>query len=108
MRMSPKKIFLWTLGIQIAFCALVILTTIWTFEIYRYAMIPYLPFAYLWEQFVPWGRDRDQIVIAMTLWIPLIGCMVYSGIAYVIAISAKDNKRNHPSEPKASSGSGAP
>jgi hypothetical protein len=67
----------------------VVLTTLWTFEVYRYAMLPYWPFAFAWERLVPSGRDRDQVPMALFLWIPLIGCVTYSTVAYVVALLAK-------------------
>jgi hypothetical protein len=86
---SPRKVFGVALAAQVTFCALVILTTVWTFEIYRYAMLPYWPVAFAWERFLPWGKDRDQVSMALSLWIPLIGCVSYSAVAYVVALIAK-------------------
>jgi len=85
---SPKKVFGVAFAAQVMFCALVLLTTVWTFEIYRYAMLPYWPVAFVWERLLPWGRDRDQVSLALSLWIPLIGCITYSVVAYVVALVA--------------------
>ena|ERR1043166_3217681 len=92
MRASPEKIFFRALGLQLAFCAAVMFTTIWTFEVYRYAMVPYWPIAFAWERLLPWGKDRAQLSIALTLWIPLVGCVGYSGLVYLVALVTRKKK----------------
>ena len=75
---SIKSSFWIAEGIQVLAYGLFLLTTLWTTEIYRYYTFAYWPIAYLWERLLPWGRDRDQIVSAIFVWIPLFGSLTYS------------------------------
>ena len=81
---SLKNSFWIALGIQLAAYLVFLLTTIWTDEIYHYYIRVFLPIGYLWERLLPWGRDRDQIVSAIFIWIPLIGSVTYSLCVFIL------------------------
>jgi ABC-type phosphate transport system permease subunit len=89
MSTSPKKVFVSALIVQVVYCALAVLISVWSLRIFGLMMIPYFPVAFAWERLLPWGRDRDQVAMALFLWVPLIGTLAYSAIAYFIARGAK-------------------
>ena len=54
-------------------------------------MLLYLPISVIWEFLIPWGKGRSNIPVVLFLWVPLLGTIVYSGVAYVIANGRKKN-----------------
>jgi hypothetical protein len=95
------RVFCWIWGVQFLLYALVVITTLWSWELYPRYMFLYYPVGVFWERVLPWGRDRGQIPWALFLWIPLIGSLVYSSLGAIIAsaVDRKWNPRNGSADP---------